>query len=124
MAIFSLNFLGRSPLGTVPFAVKLFFCVLIDIVSLMISAIAGGSLAIGIMTLVGGVLPASLTSVAVAIGSSFVIAVIQGLVAFLFWTTPVLIGACFFSEVIPYVNAVPIMTIICLWNGYKTGFKY
>ena len=96
----NVNVRGNSPLGSLPFWVKLSVCVALDFVA--IPALIADFASFGITSKVYGA--------------------IQALIAYLFWSSPMLAGLALIEAWT--IQVIPFMTIICVWNGYKTRWRH
>jgi hydrogenase/urease accessory protein HupE len=104
----------RGILGSVPFIVKIIVCVMIDFFGLGFGIAQIALLLSGVATAIG----------LGSIGLSIAYAIFQAIICVLFWNVWALgIGIAFVKSV-PGINAIPFLTIICLWHGYKTGWRY
>lgn len=117
---------GKSPLGSLPFFFKLVVAIIIDIIGIVYSAAQGIGSAIAILNFpfVAALIPASFTVVAAMVTTGLVLVGIQALVAFLFYSNPMLFPMIAIVELTPVINVFPTMTVMALWNGYKTGWRY
>jgi len=94
-------------LTSIPFPFKLGIALFIDIVGL-------GFLALHGIPVVG--------SIASFLGSKLY-AVIQAVIGALLWNNFVLVIPIAVIESIDIVNAFPTLTVLAVWNGFKTGWK-
>lgn len=107
MVKISLNVLGgRSPLGTLPFFVKLLICVFIDYIGLIF---------MGMNVLA---FPIALPITYITYG------ILMGVVSVLFWAFPLPFAIVAFGAKAGSLLALPMMTAMCLWHGFKTRWRY
>jgi hypothetical protein len=93
--------LGSSPLGSLPFIAKLGIAVAVDFIGLL-------------QWLLGPV----------GFATQRAYAVVQGVLAYSMYSSAFMGGLAFVTEeFIDVTNAIPTMTIVALWNGYKTGWR-
>lgn len=102
--LFNVSLRGQSPLATIPFFVKLPICLAAD--------------GIGLLFLMAWVIPL------VGLPGTIGYAVFQALVAYAFWNSPMLAVLVFGVEAAPFLNVLPMLTLMCVWNGYKTGWRF
>jgi hypothetical protein len=105
--LFKFSIGGNTPMWSVPFPIKLIVCILLDIASLPVVFLK--------------FFPEPVTTAIGAVAGT-VMGGIHAVVCYLFFGSPALAMTAFVEE--STIQAIPFLTMISLWNGYKTGWKY